>query len=47
MPSLTPRRAITFVIAWLAALSVGSLAISNPFASEPHAGATPNYWHVM
>lgn len=47
IPWLTPRRAITFVITWLAAFTVGSLAISNPFASEPSAGATPNYWHVM
>ena len=46
-PWLTARRAIVFVIAWLAAFSVGSLAISNPFASEPRTGATPNYWHVM
>jgi len=47
MPWLTARRAITFVIAWLAAFTVGSLAISNPFASEKAAGATPDYWHVM
>ncbi len=47
LPWLTARRAITFVIAWLAAFSVGSLAISNPFASEVRAGATPDYWHVM
>lgn len=47
LPWLTARRAITFVIAWLAAFSVGSLAISNPFASEARASATPDYWHVM
>jgi len=47
LPWLTARRAITFVIAWLAAFSVGSLAISSPFASEARAGATPDYWHVM
>lgn len=47
LPWLTARRAITFVIAWLAAFSVGSLAISNPFASEARAGVTPDYWHVM
>jgi hypothetical protein len=47
LPWLTPRRLILFVITWLAAFSVGSIAISNPFASEPNAGATPNYWHVM
>ena len=47
LPWLTPRRAITFVIAWLAAFTVGSLAISNPFASEKSAGAAPDYWHVM
>jgi hypothetical protein len=47
LPWLTARRAITFVITWLAAFSVGSLAISNPFASEARAGATPDYWHVM
>jgi hypothetical protein len=44
---LTPRRLILFVLAWLTAFTLGSLAISNPFASEPSAGATPNYWHVM
>jgi hypothetical protein len=47
LPWLTARRAITFVITWLAAFSVGSLAISNPFASEARASATPDYWHVM
>jgi hypothetical protein len=46
-PWLTARRAIVFVIAWLAAFSLGSLAVSNPFASEPRTGVTPNYWHVM
>jgi len=44
---VTPRRVILFVLAWLAAFSLGSIAISNPFASEPSATATPNYWHVM
>jgi hypothetical protein len=47
LPWLTPRRVILFVIAWLAAFSVGSLFVSNPFASEPAASASPNYWHVM
>jgi hypothetical protein len=47
LPWLTSRRAIALVITWLSAFTVGSLAISNPFASEPSAHAAPNYWHVM
>lgn len=46
-PWLTPRHIIIFVLGWLGAFSVGSVFISNPFASEPSAQATPNYWHVM
>lgn len=44
---LTPRRAIVFVLAWLAGFSIGSLFISNPFASETSAAAAPDYWRVM
>ncbi len=47
LPWLTPRRIIVFVTAWLAAFAVGSAAVANPFESEPSAGATPDYWHVM
>jgi hypothetical protein len=47
MPWLTPRRVIVFVLCWLGAFSFGSIFISNPFASERSAAATPNYWHVM
>lgn len=46
-PWLTPRHVIIFVLAWLGAFSVGSVFISNPFASETSAQATPDYWHVM
>ncbi len=47
MPWLTPRNVIVFVLAWLGAFSLGSVFISNPFASETSAAATPDYWHVM
>lgn len=47
LPCLTPRRVIVFVMVWLAAFSLGSIAVSNPFASEATAAAAPNYWHVM
>lgn len=47
LPWLTPRRVIVFVMVWLAALSIGSIAVSNPFASEATAASAPNYWHVM
>ena len=47
LPWLTPRRIIVFVTAWLAAFAVGSVAVANPFASEPSAGSAPDYWHVM
>lgn len=47
LPWLTPRRIIVFVTAWLAAFAVGSVAVANPFQSEPSAAATPDYWHVM
>lgn len=46
-PWLTPRRAILFVIGWLTAFAAVSVLISNPFQSEPNAGATPNYATVM
>ncbi len=44
---LTPRRVTLFTMAWLVAFALGSIAVSNPFASEPNAGATPDYWRVM
>lgn len=47
LPWLTPRRIILFVMAWLAAFTVGSVAVANPFQSEVSAAATPDYWHVM
>jgi hypothetical protein len=47
LPWLTPRRVIVFLMVWLGALSLGSIAVSNPFASEATAAAAPNYWHVM
>jgi len=46
-PWLTPRHVVAFVLAWLAAFSLGSVFIANPFAAETAASATPNYWHVM
>ncbi|HEX9098246.1 MAG TPA: hypothetical protein VF956_02020 [Candidatus Dormibacteraeota bacterium] len=46
-PWLTPRRAVLFVIGWLTVFAVFSVLISNPFQSEPNAGATPNYATVM
>jgi hypothetical protein len=46
-PWLTPRRAVLFVIGWLALFAVSSVVLSNPFQSEPHAGATPSYGTVM
>lgn len=47
LPWLTPRHIIIFVFAWLGAFSLGSVFISNPFASETSAQAAPDYWHVM
>jgi hypothetical protein len=47
LPWLTPRRLIIFVLSWMGAFSLSSVFISNPFASEQSASATPNYWHVM
>lgn len=38
----TPRRLIVLVMQWLAAFALLSLFISNPFRSEPSAGATPS-----
>ncbi len=46
-PWLTPRRLILFVIGWLSLFTVGSIFVSNPFASEPSAAAAPDYWRVM
>jgi hypothetical protein len=46
-PWLTPRHVVAFVLVWLGAFSLGSVFISNPFASETSASATPDYWHVM
>jgi hypothetical protein len=43
----TPRRLIVLVIQWLTAFALLSLFISNPFRSEPSAGATPDYAKVM
>lgn len=46
-PWATPRRLIVLVIGWLAAFALLSAFISNPFQSEPSAGATPDYAKVM
>lgn len=46
-PWLTQRRLVFFVIGWLVLFSLGSVFVSNPFAAEPSASATPDYWHVM
>jgi hypothetical protein len=46
-PWLTPRHVVAFVLVWLGVFSLGSVFISNPFASETRASATPDYWHVM
>lgn len=46
-PWLTPRRLTFFVIGWLIVFALGSVLVSNPFASEPSAGAAPDYWRVM
>ncbi len=46
-PWLTQRHLVFFVIGWLALFSLGSMFVSNPFASEPSAGADIDYWHVM
>ncbi len=45
MPCLTPRNIIIFALAWLGAFLLGSVFISNPFASEKSAAAAPDYWH--
>jgi len=31
----------------IALFALVSVFVSNPFQSEPRAGVTPNYWHVM
>ena len=46
-PWLTQRHLVFFVIGWLVLFSLGSVLVSNPFASEPSAAASPDYWHVM
>jgi uncharacterized membrane protein YhaH (DUF805 family) len=46
-PWATPRRLIVFLTVWLAAFALLSGLISNPFQSEPQAGATPDYAKVM
>lgn len=46
-PWLTPRRAILFVIGWLTVFAALSVVLSNPFQSEPNAGAAPVYGMVM
>ncbi len=46
-PWLTPRRAVLFVIAWLTVFAALSVVLSNPFQSEPNAGAAPVYGTVM
>lgn len=46
-PWLTSRRLMLFVIGWLALLALGSVLVSNPFAAETSAGATPDYFRVM
>jgi len=46
-PWATPRRLIVFLIGWLTAFALLSVFFSNPFQSEPHAGATPDYAKVM
>ena len=47
LPWLTPRRLFFFVVGWLVVFSLGSIFISNPFASEDSAAAVPDYWRVM
>ncbi len=47
VPWLTSRRVTLFTIIWLTAFALGSVAVSNPFATEPRAGVAPSYWHVM
>jgi hypothetical protein len=44
---LTPKRLAFGVIGWMILFSLGSIFISNPFQTEPTAGATPDFWHVM
>jgi hypothetical protein len=46
-PWLTHRRLLVFVIGWLMLFAVIGAFLSNPFQSEPHAGATPDYATVM
>ncbi|MDA8201449.1 MAG: hypothetical protein M0Z49_01540 [Chloroflexi bacterium] len=46
-PWLTQRHLVFFVIGWLILFSIGSVFVSNPFASETSASANIDYWHVM
>ncbi len=46
-PWLTQRHLVFFVIGWLILFSIGSVFVSNPFASEMSASANIDYWHVM
>jgi len=46
-PWLTPRRVTVFTIAWIGVFALGSVAVSNPFMSEPSAGISPDYGRVM
>ena len=43
----TPRRLIVFLLEWLGAFALLAVFVSNPFRSEPSAGATPDYAKVM
>src|SRR5579864_7920725 len=47
LPWLTNRRIVFGLLGWMLLFGVISAFISNPFQSEPSAGATPVYWHVM
>src|SRR5579864_7812082 len=47
LPWLTNRRIVFGLMGWMLLFGVISAFISNPFQSEPSAGATPVYWHVM
>ncbi len=46
-PWLTHRRLTLFVIGWLVLFALLSVFVSNPFQSEAHAGATPDYAKIM
>lgn len=46
-PWLTSRRLILFVIGWVSLFAIGSVFVSNPFATETSALAKPDYAHIM